>query len=233
MKKFLSILLVAFVATSVLQAQDNTNYLAKAFELLLEGNIESAEKHYIVHKKTTGQTDAEFEAMLENEKSTTTSWKDECYIVDFNNEYALAIQKKSISPKTDTWYDAQRKAKDSRIGGFLDWRLPTIEELSVILANTDKITVYHKWYCTYTPNLYWSSSYTKKSYEGKKIINNISWLKDRFKGSRKVDITTVDLLNATGELYERSEIIAVYHDASRVEESLREANYIVVRKFKK
>lgn len=64
MKKFLSILLVALVATAVMQAQDNTNYLAKAFELLLDGNIESAEKHYTVHKRLTGQTDADFEELL-------------------------------------------------------------------------------------------------------------------------------------------------------------------------
>ena len=230
MKKFLSILLVALIATAVIQAQEATNYLTKAFELLLKGNIESAEKHYIVHKKITGQTDAEFEAMLENEKSTTTSWKDECYIVDFNNEYALAIQKKSISEKTDTWYDAQRKAKDSRIGGFMDWRLPTIEELSVILANTDKITVYrNRTYC----NLYWSTSYTKDSYKGNKIINNISWLKDRFKSSKKVDVTTVDLLNATGEKYVDREMKAFYSDGSIGCKSLSEANYIIVRKFKK
>lgn len=230
MKKILLVIFSILIMSSTIQAQEATNYLTKAFELLLEGNIESAEKHYIVHKKITGQTDAEFEAMLENEKSTTTSWKDECYIVDCNNEYALAIQKKSISEKTDTWYDAQRKAKDSRIGGFMDWRLPTIEELSVILANTDKITVYrNRTYC----NLYWSTSYTKDSYEGKKIINNISWLKDRFKGSRKVDITTVDLLNATGEKYVDSEIKAVYRDGSIGRQSLSEANYIIVRKFKK
>ena len=46
MKKFLSILFVAFVATIVMQAQDNVNDLEKAFELLFEGNVESAERYY-------------------------------------------------------------------------------------------------------------------------------------------------------------------------------------------
>ena len=233
MKKFLSILFVAFVATAVMQAQDNTNYLAKAFELLLDGNIESAEKHYIVHKKTTGQTDAEFEAMLENEKSTTAAWKDECYIVDFNNEYALAIQKKSISKKIDTWYDAQRKAEDSRIGGFMDWRLPTIEELRVIFANID-IKVYYNSYGDYLEysNRYWSTSCTEESYEEKNTIKKLKWLKEKQKDCSKVECFHVSMLNCYGHRFFDS-LYRVTYSNGIVDESPEEANYIVVRKFKK
>ena len=232
MKKFLSILLVALVATAVMQAQDNTNYLAKAFELLLDGNIESAEKHYIVHKRTTGQTDAEFEAMLENEKSTTTSWKDECYIVDFNNEYALAIQKKSISNKTYTWYVAKRIAKDSRLGGFMDWRLPTMEELSVILANTDIIPRKYTWYNDYNPNLYWSTSCTEELYEEKKTIKKLEWLEKIYKDCSKVERFHVSMLGSYGYRHFVS-LYKVTYSNGVVYESPDEHNYIVVRKFKK
>ena len=134
MKKFLSILLVAFVATSVLQAQDNTNYLAKAFELLLDGNIESAERHYAVHKKLTGQTDNDFEVLLQEKKENLKpSWLDECYIIDTDDGYAYAIQKK-VYGKT-TLDDARNFANQSRVGGFTYWRLPDKDEIVFIFAN--------------------------------------------------------------------------------------------------
>ena len=134
MKRFLSILLVAFVATIVMQAQDNTNYLAKAFELLLEGNVESAERHYTVHKKLTGLTDADFEALLQEKKEKLTpSWLDECYIIDTDDGYAYAIQKQ-VYGRT-TWDDARNFAKNSREGGFTDWRLPDKDEIVFIFAN--------------------------------------------------------------------------------------------------
>lgn len=230
MKKILLLVFSILIMSSTIQAQETTNYLAKAFELLLEGNIESAEKHYIVYKKTTGQTDAEFEAMLENEKSTTTSWKDKCYIVDFNNKYALAIQKKSISYKTETWYDAQRKAKDSRIGGFMDWRLPTIEELSVILANTDKIKVYNG--RNDVGDRYWSTSYTEESYEEKKTIKKLDWLEEKHKYCSKVERFHVSILNVYGHRFFYS-LYRVTYSNGIVDESPEKANYIVVRKFKK
>ena len=229
MKKILLLVVSILIMSSTVLAQETTNYLAKAFELLLEGSVESAEKHYIVHKKTTGQTDAEFEAMLENEKSTT-SWKDECYILDFNNEYALAIQKKSISINKDTWYDAQRKAKDSRIGGFMDWRLPTIEELSVILANTDKIKFYNGWGADY--NRYWSTSYTEESYEEKKTIKKLDWLEEKHKYCSKVERFHVSMLDCYGHRFFYS-LYRVTYSNGIVDESPEKANYIVVRKFKK
>lgn len=136
MKRFLSILLVAFVATIVMQAQDNTNYLAKAFELLLEGNIESAEKHYIVHKKLTGQTDNDFEALLQEkkEKGTQHIWEEYCFMIS-SSDSILAVQKVSISNQTFSWSEANRIATSSRLGEYSDWRLPTEEELSIILCN--------------------------------------------------------------------------------------------------
>ena len=141
MKRFLSILLVAFVATIVMQAQDNTNYLTKAFELLLEGNVESAEKHYIVHKKLTGQTDTDFEAMLEGAKGKSSeSWKDECYIVPVNSEYMLAVQKASITDGIRLEYDEACKAAEaSRLGDFTDWRVPTEQEMSILVANLSSV----------------------------------------------------------------------------------------------
>ena len=234
MKKILLVIFSILIMSSTIQAQETTNYLAKAFELLLEGNIESAEKHYIVHKKTTGQTDAEFEAMLENEKSTTAAWKDECYIVDFNNEYALAIQKKSISQKVYTWYVAKRKAKDSRMGGFIDWRLPTMEELSVILANTDIIPCYRDRYGNSyeRDNKYWTTSCTEESYEEKKTIKKLEWLEKKHKDCSKVERFHVSLLNCAGLRFFVS-LYRVTYSNGVVDESPEGANYIVVRKFKK
>ena len=167
MKKFLSILIVAFVAISVMQAQDNTNYLAKAFELLSKGNLESAEKHYIVHKKLTGQMDADFEAMLQEEKgkSTNASWKDQCYIVQYDSKYMLAVQKASITDVTRLGQrDAVRAASCSRLGGFMDWKLPTEMEMSVLIENLP--------WGILKPSKYWTR--TKKSYGNVVYFNSFN-----------------------------------------------------------
>lgn len=158
MKKFLSILIVAFVATSVMQAQDNTNYLAKAFELLLKGNLESAEKHYIVHKKLTGQMDADFEAMLQEEKGKKNTWEDDCFMISYSDSI-LAVQKISVSNKTFCLSDANRIATSSRMGGYTDWRLPTEEELSVILSNLSQVDFCHnKSEPAADENWYWTTT---------------------------------------------------------------------------
>ena len=120
--------------SSTIQAQETTNYLTKAFELLLEGNVESAERHYTVHKKLTGLTDADFEALLQEKKEKLTpSWLDECYIIDTDDGYAYAIQKQVYGRTTIA--DARTFAKNSREGGFTDWRLPDKDEIVFIFAN--------------------------------------------------------------------------------------------------
>ena len=136
MKKILLLVFSILIMSSTVLAQETTNYLAKAFELLLEGNVESAEKHYTVHKKLTGQTDNDFEALLQEKKETGTQhiWEDYCFMIS-SSDSILAVQKVSISNQTFSWSEANRIATSSRLGEYSDWRLPTEEELSIILCN--------------------------------------------------------------------------------------------------
>ena len=68
MRRFLLILSSIVVSIYFMNAQDNSYYLTKAFELLSEGNVESAERHYSVYQKMTNQSDANFELILKEYK---------------------------------------------------------------------------------------------------------------------------------------------------------------------
>ena len=145
------------ITAFAVQAQNNETYLSKAFELLLEGNVKSAENHYIVYKKLSGKTDADFETMLQTEKANSNdAWKNECYIIDLDNEYALAVQKSSfLKAKGYTHSDASRLAKSSRLGSFTDWRLPTLDEISIVFANLPSGTI--KYFNDVNADYYWTS----------------------------------------------------------------------------
>ena len=157
MKKVILILCSILMPLCITQAQDVSNYLTKAFELLLEGNLSSAEKNYIVYKKLSGKTDADFEAMLQNDKANQKdAWKNECYIIDIDNEYALAVQKSSISKNAQFFDDALRYAKSSRLGGFTDWYLPNLEEFTIVFANLPSGTI--KPYNIYEFDRYWTNT---------------------------------------------------------------------------
>ena len=150
MKKFLSILFVAFVATIVMQAQDNIDYLAKAFELLLEGNVESAERHYTVHKQLTGLTDANFEMLLiEKKKNNTKPLKiGDKYngsVICYLDETKLSGWILIIDNHTGTWYNKQ--------GLYSSWRIPSLEEIKIIYKNRFALGL---------NQTYWTSTQAKK-----------------------------------------------------------------------
>ena len=150
MKKFLSILFVAFVATIVMQAQDNVDYLAKAFELLLEGNVESAERHYTVHKKLTGQTDTDFEMLLREKKKNNTKPlkigdKYNGCVICYLDETKLSGWILMIDNLTGTWYNKQ--------GRYSSWRIPSLEETKIIYKNRFALGL---------NQTYWTSTQAKK-----------------------------------------------------------------------
>lgn len=152
------ILWAMLITAFAVQAQNSETYLTKAFELLLEGNVKSAENHYTVYKKLSGKTDADFETMLQTEKANKeNAWMDECYIIDIDNEYALAVQKSSfLEAKEYSHSDAFRLAKSSRLGSFTDWRLPTLDEISIVFANLPSGTI--KYFNDINADYYWTSS---------------------------------------------------------------------------
>ena len=131
MKKIVFILFYVFISVAI-YAQSGDNYLTDAYRLLSEGNIESAENHYIAYQRLTNQTDVTFEALLKEKKEANNkpAWQKECYIVDCG-EYMLAVQKNPVYYKYN--YDnAVKSVRASRLGGFDDWDLPTKEEMIVI-----------------------------------------------------------------------------------------------------
>ena len=57
-------------------------------------------------------------------------WKNNCFIVDMGNGYYIAGLKDC---KCLVYKDAVQNCKSCRYGGFTDWRLPTKEEILMLL----------------------------------------------------------------------------------------------------
>lgn len=77
-------------------------------------------------------------------KSVNTEW------VDFP-EAGIAVQADDLASSVN-FYTAQTVCKNSRIGGYSDWRLPTIDELAFIYLNRDYLNKNNN------NNHYWSSN---------------------------------------------------------------------------
>lgn len=123
MKKFL-LLLGTLLCAFNLSAQNYDGYLQRAYSALNEGKIEVAQSSYNVYKKLTGKTDSDFEILLKDK--IDNDWTKSCHIIDLGNGEYLAVQKvDSYALKYD---NAQQVCEANRLGGFTDWRLPSVEE---------------------------------------------------------------------------------------------------------
>jgi hypothetical protein len=163
MKKTLLVALSIIIRIGVLIAQEQNYYLTEAIKLLLKDSVESAERHYNLYKKMTSNTDADFEVLLEEKKSnraTSKSWEDDCYIIRINSDTCLAVQKNSVSNKKCNWNNAVRIATFSRLGGFSDWHIPSMEEMSIVLSNLSKINFCCNGNSNAAESCYWTT--TKK-----------------------------------------------------------------------
>jgi hypothetical protein len=81
--------------------------------------------------------------------------------VELQDDAGIMVQKAAISSSTLKYEDAVLLCKNSLLGGFSDWRIPTIEELSMIFSNKKilnaiKINKFHYGAGVYW-SLYWSS----------------------------------------------------------------------------
>ena len=63
----------------------------------------------------------------------------------------LMVQKRDLSESGISWDSANNLCENSTVGGFTDWRLPTIEELGTLYTNKEKIG-------NFKNTEYWSSS---------------------------------------------------------------------------
>lgn len=75
----------------------------------------------------------------------------------------IAVQLSDLSHGTDH-SSAKDICSQSRVGGFSDWRLPTIGELSLIYANKDKIKGFAEAYY-WSSTIYGSTSYYALTFE--------------------------------------------------------------------
>lgn len=133
MKKTVVILLLVSSFCAVVSARDYETYLEQAYSALTEGKINVAQSNYNVYKKLTGKTDIDFETLLTDAESN--DWKRACHIVLLGNGEFLAVQKADTSQIRLTYEDASKRCEANRLGGFSDWRLPTVSELFIVLAN--------------------------------------------------------------------------------------------------
>ena len=123
MKKFLLLLGTLFCAFN-LSAQNYDSYLQRAYTALEEGKIEVAQSSYNIYKKMTGITDLDLETLLKDK--IDNDWTKSCYIIDLGDGYSLAVQKVNTNPLR--FENARQVCEANRLGGFTDWRLPTLEE---------------------------------------------------------------------------------------------------------
>lgn len=143
MKRVFLIALLSFAGLASAVAQEEVNYLEKAYQALNQGikegdwrEIGNAMRIYDAYKEYTNKTDIRFEKLLEDYLGKN-EWKKDCHTVNIGDGYILAVQKPEVSQYPLKWNEADMRSKANRKGGFSDWRLPTKEELLIIFTNID------------------------------------------------------------------------------------------------
>lgn len=69
----------------------------------------------------------------------------------------IMVQKNDINATELDYDEVETLCKSSTVGGFVDWRIPTIDELAILYINKDLIGGFANW-SLYDNNYYWSSS---------------------------------------------------------------------------
>lgn len=154
MKKILLLLGMTLLG-HIVYSQNSENYLQKAYFALEEGNVEAAQAYYNLYKRTTEKTDTDFEVILKDAESKD-AWKNNCFIVDMGNGYYIAGLKdfKHVNYKS-----AVQNCTSCRYGGFTDWRLPTKEEILMLIN-----------YIPWDEKKFWGGSFWKECWADKKYV---------------------------------------------------------------
>lgn len=143
MKKIL-LLFSTLVFACNLSAQNYDNYLQNAYSALNEEKIEVAQSSYNVYKKMTGKSDLDFEILI-NDK-INNDWTKACHIIDLGGGYSLAVQTTDNIPLT---FDiAIQVCHANRLGGFTDWRLPSVVEYISYFSQVKNVCNETKYYWT-------------------------------------------------------------------------------------
>lgn len=109
------------------------------------------------------ETSTYVRAYVTNSKGTFYGETIEIFVPDFIviQELGIAVQREDIG--YGTWSSMNSLCKNSTVGGFTDWRLPTIDELSALYSLRDKIGGFRTHnktdYSDYFTSHYWSSTF--------------------------------------------------------------------------
>jgi len=176
MKQIFKTILIAtlFIGSSTVlfaQAESGNYYLQMIGQRLSEGDCESAQRNYNMWKKLTEKTDADIEAEIEFCQKANTNIKtnkntsDSLYIgmdyqggriayLDGSKKHGLIITIHNVTNEEVTWAAANDTCKALKIGGYIDWRLPSKEELLEICKKKSLFGLF---------SYYWTSNYYSSS----------------------------------------------------------------------
>ena len=99
----------------------------------------------------------------------------------------LMVQKSDLSAAANNWNSSNTMANSSTLGGFSDWRLPTVDELSILYQNRDVIggfrVVTNLSTCNDEVPIYWSSTVGSESGKYKVVFFNDSGAVDELEAT--------------------------------------------------
>jgi hypothetical protein len=130
------------------QQDDESTQMAynKVVEQLKQGNCERAERAYNAWKILSEKTNAYFEMEIADCKDAI---KNKLYVeLPVAN---IAVQKEDVSSSELDWKSAVALCNNSILGGYTDWRMPTIDELATLYTNQKMIG-------NFKQNYYWSAT---------------------------------------------------------------------------
>ncbi len=153
-------------ATSKLSSMSELlNLTAKLAQELTSKTVQEKAAEALLKQQEYAQEEKELKSMIDNG------------YIKISNLYA------TISYSSVQWSDAKSIASKCRIGGFSDWRIPTVTELNVVGKGIKKYKTESSFYPNIEKQLraisigndFWTSDGTFGSYEG--------WRNDRYPGA--------------------------------------------------
>jgi hypothetical protein len=182
---FAAMLLCSLAALAQTDSTAN-KVLKKVTEALVNGDCDRAQRNYNIWKELAAKTNSDIEAEIKACKSEKKQDKGYVELKDAG----IAVQTKDIVVSKLYYNDAKLLCEGSTLGGYKDWRLPTIVELSAIFTDKDKLDDYffktrNVSQSGYRPPVYWSSSVVSNNESAKnknasveKPIYKLMWMSD-------------------------------------------------------
>ena len=156
-----------FCSTTFLFAQSDdmaSRLRNNIVEALLADDCERAQRNYNIWKDITGETMPNIETEIRNCLRKTATPDSGFVVIPVIN---IAVQNKDISGVVLSYKDAENLCKNSILGGFTNWRLPTSNELSTIYSFSPSIM---------NRGFYWSSTKHSSSTTSSDLYNVVNFV---------------------------------------------------------